>query len=101
MVLMFFMHPSTPSQYCTCRYQLTPWSRTNPIASRSSSLSSHTSPAPVIKHSTFILPTTIKALAVTHTHLGITTPHFLFATQGNGLMMVDRRLLDPRRPSGE
>ncbi len=55
----------------------------------------------MVAHHTFVLPITVKALAVTRTHLGIAAPNLLFATAADDVWMVDRRIVEPRRPVGE
>lgn len=53
----------------------------------------------MVAHRSFILPVTVSDIAVTRTRYGITTPHLLLTTTQGGLLSIDRRLLDPRRPS--
>jgi len=40
-------------------------------------------------------------LAVTKTRYGMATPHVLLTAAASGVLMVDKRLLDPRRPGKE
>jgi len=40
-------------------------------------------------------------LAVTRTQHGVTTPHLLLSTAAEGVLMLDKRLVDPRRPAKE
>jgi len=81
---------------------LTPWARDRAqLTSRAALVSAPAAGAPVVSHRTFVLPVSVKGLSMTRTHHGITTPHVLLATEGDGVLMLDRRLLDPRRPTGE
>jgi ER membrane protein complex subunit 1 len=48
----------------------------------------------------YLLQTALE-LGTTQTRHGITTPALLFSTIGGGLLMLDRKLIDPRRPVGE
>ena len=89
-------------------HQLAPWTR-NPLAARSGEASAWAPGAgagagaqwPIIKQRTFVLPVSVKGLAATRTLHGVTTPHLLLLTAGDGVLMLDRRLVDPRRPTGE
>ena len=81
-------------------YDLAPW-KLRTAQSLSPNISSYTSFIPVVRHRTFILPVTIKALTVTQTLYSITSPHLLFVTENDGIMIMDRRLFDPRRPTNE
>ncbi len=92
--------PPALSSFQPRRYELAPWRRAA-VSRLSPNVSSHTSAVPILRHRTYISPVSVKSLAVTRTTLGITTPTFLLGTEGNGVLMVDRRLLDPRRPNGE
>lgn len=81
-------------------YDLAPW-KLRTAKSLSPNISSYTSLLPVVRHRTFILPVTVKAMTVTQTLYSITSPFLLFVTDNDGILMVDRRLLDPRRPTNE
>lgn len=63
--------------------------------------SSFESPKPIVLHRTFALSTEVTALGVTQTARGISMKHFLFALGTGQVVTVDRRFLDPRRPSAE
>ena len=43
---------------------------------------------------------TVSGLSAVRTRHGMTTPHLLLSTAAGGVLMVDRRLVDPRRPQG-
>lgn len=84
-------------------YQLTPWAKKNPqLLQRSSSVSSTSgSTVPIVAFKTFILPLTVKGFLLTETLHGITPVHLLLLTESDGVMLLDRRLIDPRRPLAE
>lgn len=64
--------------------------------------SSLTSSKPVALTKTFALSVPVSAIGVTNTKNGISSKNILLATGAGGqVVRVDRRLLDPRRPSGE
>lgn len=63
--------------------------------------SSFESPKPIVLHRTFALSNEVTALGVTQTARGISMKHFIFALGTGQVLTVDRRFLDPRRPSGE
>jgi hypothetical protein len=44
---------------------------------------------------------TINDASVTKTRYGMTTTHFLLSTSQDGVLMLDKRLIDPRRPTKE
>ena len=69
--------------------------------SRSPRVSAHSAGVPIVSGRSFVLPVSVKGLALARTHHGITTPHLLLLTASDGVLMLDRRLLDPRRPVGE
>ena len=56
---------------------------------------------PIVLSKTFGLAKAITALGVTVTKAGISSKQFLFATGNDQVISMDRRLMDPRRPSGE
>jgi len=58
-------------------------------------------PPPLVVSRRFVLPASITALAAVATRHGMTPPHVLLGTAGEGLLALDRRLVDPRRPGGE
>jgi hypothetical protein len=84
-------------------YQLTPWAKKNPqLTQRTSSVSSTSgSTVPIVAFKTFILPVTVKGFSLTETLHGITPVHLLLMTESDGVMLLDRRLIDPRRPIAE
>jgi hypothetical protein len=87
-------------------YELTPWAKSFSFSSMFSwGKSSHlqgwstvSSDNPVGVHKTFILPTTVVNLAFTQTKQSLTPPQLLFTTSAGGVLMMDRRLVSPRRP---
>ena len=85
------------------RYELTPWNRATLSALRHAAgpLAAVAEEPPVVVHRSFVLPVTVKEVSVTRTREGMTTPLFLFSTTSEGIMPIPRRLLDPRRPTGE
>jgi len=56
---------------------------------------------PVVLAKTFALHKVITALGVSATKSGISSRHIYAATKDDKIVAIDRRLLDPRRPSGE
>ena len=56
---------------------------------------------PIVLSKTFGLTKAISALGVTVTKAGISSKQFLFATGNDQVISMDRRLMDPRRPTGE
>jgi hypothetical protein len=62
--------------------------------------SSLESAKPIVLSKTFGLSKAVTALGVTTTRAGISSKQFLFATANDQVIFIDRRLLDPRRPSG-
>lgn len=66
------------------------------------SFSSFTSAKPIALTKTYALPLPVSAIGVTNTKNGISSKNILLATGAGGqVVRIDRRLLDPRRPSGE
>lgn len=64
--------------------------------------SSLTSPRPIVLAKTYGLQTPVTALGVTTTRGGISNKQVLAATgPGGSVASIDRRMLDPRRPTGE
>lgn len=62
--------------------------------------SSLESAKPIVLSKTFGLSKAVTALGVTTTRAGISSKQFLFATANDQVIYIDRRMLDPRRPSG-
>ncbi|KAL7444935.1 hypothetical protein ACHAXH_008253 [Discostella pseudostelligera] len=62
--------------------------------------SSLESAKPIVLSKTFGLSKAVTALGATTTRAGISSKQFLFATANDQVIFIDRRLLDPRRPSG-
>lgn len=62
--------------------------------------SSLESAKPIVLSKTFGLAKAVTALGVTTTKAGISSKQFLFATANDQVIYIDRRMLDPRRPSG-
>jgi len=65
------------------------------------SFSSLESAKPIVLSKTYGLAKAITAIGVTTTKAGISSKQFLFATANDQVISIDRRLLDPRRPTGE
>ena len=66
------------------------------------SFSSLTSSKPIALTKTYALSVPVSAIGVTNTKNGISSKNILLATGAKGqVIRIDRRLLDPRRPSGE
>ena len=64
--------------------------------------SSLTSPKPIVLSKLYTISKPVSAIGVTNTRGGITPKNLLLATGVNGqILQLDRRSLDPRRPSGE
>lgn len=65
--------------------------------------SSFASEKPIVLHKIYTLgqPKGIHAIGVTQTTRGIASKQFLLALNSNQIISVDRRFLDPRRPSGD
>jgi len=64
--------------------------------------SSMSSPKPIVLSKTYGVNYPVTAIGVTNTKGGISSKNFIFATGIDGkVVRIDRRLLDPRRPSGE
>ena len=84
-------------------YQLTPWAKKNPQLSQRSTRVSSTSgnTVPIVAFKTFILPVSVKGFLLTETLHRITPVHLLLLTESDGIMLLDRRLIDPRRPIAE
>ena len=99
LTLLLFFH--TTFFPCHCSYDLTPWRKPLGWSARSGDVSAYGLEPPVVVHRSYVLPVTVRDLAVTRTRYGITSPHLLLSTSQDGLLMLDRRLIDPRRPSGE
>ena len=65
------------------------------------SFSSYDSEQPVILQKTFIFPCGITSLSGVHTLGGVTEKQLLIGTVNGQIYSLDRRFLDPRRPSGK
>jgi len=64
--------------------------------------SSLTSSKPIVLAKTYALAVPVSAIGVTNTKNGISSKNILLSSGvGGQVIKVDRRLLDPRRPSGE
>ena len=66
-----------------------------------SSFSSLESAKPIVLSKTYGIGKSTSALGVTTTKAGVSAKQFLFATANDQVISIDRRLLDPRRPSGD
>ena len=60
--------------------------------------SSFSASDPVALQKTFVFPTGIRALTSTQSKRGITNKHLLVGLLSEQLLLLDRRMLDPRRP---
>jgi len=64
--------------------------------------SSFTSPKPIVLAKTYAMATPVTALGVTTTKEGISSKQILMASgEGGQIVSIDRRMLDPRRPTGQ
>ena len=64
--------------------------------------SSFTSPKPIVLAKTYTVASSVTALGVTTTKEGISSKQILMASgEGGQLVTIDRRMLDPRRPTGQ
>ena len=64
--------------------------------------SSFTSPKPIVLAKTYTVASPVTALGVTTTKEGISSKQILMASgEGGQLVSIDRRMLDPRRPTGQ
>jgi len=65
------------------------------------SFSSLMNAKPIVLSKTFAVPKPVTAIGVTNTRSGIASKNIIFATGvDGGILVLDRRWLDPRRPSG-
>jgi hypothetical protein len=85
--------------------ELNPWSKT-PLTLQDDanqdigvSFSSFHAPDPVVLQKTFVFPEGIKAMVTTQSKRGITNKHLVLGLTSDQLLLLDRRMLDPRRPS--
>jgi hypothetical protein len=56
---------------------------------------------PLVVARSFVLPVTVRDIAFTRSRAGVTPPLVLLATSAGGVLGLQKRLLDPRRPGGE
>lgn len=63
--------------------------------------SSFDSAKPIVLQKTFCVGKPITSIGVTQTTMGISPKNILFALESGQVYTVDRRMLDPRRPSSE
>lgn len=61
--------------------------------------SSFSAKPPVVMQRTFILPKAVRSLSATVTAQGISTKNLLLVLESGQVMMVPRRMIDPRRPN--
>ena len=54
-------------------------------------------PDPVVLQKTFVFPEGIKAMVTTQSKRGITNKHLVLGLVSDQLLLLDRRMLDPRR----
>ena len=80
---------------------LTLLSAVQAVGSTTPPLSSFTEPAPLAIQQSYIVRTSFKALAITHTLRGITGKEVLTLLPTDQLLAIPKALLDPRRPVGE
>lgn len=64
-------------------------------------VSAYAQEEPVVAQRSFILPLTVSSIGITETKYGITPPHILLTTTMGGIVSIDRRMFDPRRPDRE
>jgi hypothetical protein len=86
-----------------CRTALTPWSKSPAAAAARAApptLSAHTQPPPVLVAAAFILPASLKpgALELTRSGEGVSSPFLLLGLASGGVMTLDKRLVEARRP---
>ncbi|XP_071945082.1 ER membrane protein complex subunit 1-like [Antedon mediterranea] len=55
--------------------------------------------SPLVERQSYILPSLVQAMAVSHTEKGITNKNIILSLQSGGLVVIPKRLLDPRRPT--
>ncbi len=82
-------------------YDLTPWAKAPPPGSplrATGGASAYTSTPPFVAHKVFVPPVSVKGLAFLTTKGGTTPPTLLATTANDGVMTIDLRLVDPRRP---
>ena len=64
--------------------------------------SSFTGPKPIVLSKTYTVASPVTGLGVTTTREGISSKQILMASgEGGQLVSIDRRMLDPRRPTGQ
>jgi outer membrane protein assembly factor BamB len=85
--------------------ELNPWSKT-PLTLQDdqnndigASFSSFSAPDPVVLQKTFIFPDGIKTMVTTQSKRGITNKHLVMGLVSDQMLLLDRRMLDPRRPT--
>ena len=85
--------------------ELNPWSKT-PLTLQDdqnndigTSFSSFSAPDPVVLQKTFIFPEGIKTMVTTQSKRGITNKHLVMGLVSDQMLLLDRRILDPRRPT--
>ncbi|XP_033108081.1 ER membrane protein complex subunit 1-like, partial [Anneissia japonica] len=54
--------------------------------------------SPLVERQSYILPSLVQAMAVSHTEKGITHKNIILSLQAGGLVVLPKRFLDPRRP---
>ena len=84
--------------------ELNPWSKT-PLTLQDDHhndvgtlFSSFTAQDPVVLQKTFVFPSGIKTMVTTQSKRGITNKHLVIGLVSNQMLLLDRRMLDPRRP---
>ncbi len=80
------------------KYGLSPWGKKQEWHPSFSSFDSHT---PIALQKTYIFPHVINGMAVTMTANGISPKHVLVALNHGQVAVLDRAILDPRRPEAE
>jgi outer membrane protein assembly factor BamB len=85
--------------------ELNPWSKT-PLTLQDDSnndigtvFSSFHAPDPVVLQKTFVFPVGIKSMVTTQSKRGITNKHLVLGLTSDQMLLLDRRILDPRRPA--
>ncbi len=79
-------------------YHLSPWGEKQEWYPSFSSFDSHT---PIALQKTYIFPHVINGMSVTMTANGISPKQVLLALNNGQVAVLDRNLLDPRRPERE
>ena len=82
---------------------LTPWSQdAAAITARAAGIEEKSSAMgarpPIVVHKTFVIPVAVSGLIFAATRAGVTPPALLVTTAAGGIIALDARIIDPRRP---